>query len=73
MDGVLIPAVHDDNFCNSDHIPFYIDLVSDYTWDENNSRGRKIGTGKKEKTRFTVQLSCKKGGKKLQPYVIWKG
>ena len=46
-DGVLIPDVHDDDFCNSDHIPVYIDLVGGYTWGENNLGGQKIGTGGK--------------------------
>ena len=55
-DGVLILAVHDYNFCSSDNIAVYMDLVGDYTWGEKNSVGQQIGTGGKEKTHFTVQL-----------------
>ena len=44
---VFITDSHNGDFCNFDHIPVYMDLVSNFTWGKNNSGGRQIGTEKK--------------------------
>ena len=45
---VFITDSHNGDFCNFDHIPVYMDLVSNFTWGKNNSGGRQIGTEKIE-------------------------
>ena len=60
--GLFIPPILDQDYCNTDHILVYIDITGNYTWGGRNTGGRKIGTGGKEKACFTVQLSCKEEG-----------
>ena len=69
----LIPAICDERMVNTDHVPVYRDMPGNYTWGERGSGGRQISTGGAEKERFTVQLSCTKSGKKLKPFIIFKG
>ena len=41
---------------------------------EKSDDGRRaVATGGKEKNCFTVQLPITRSGKKLKPYIIWKG
>ena len=70
-DGALVPAVPDDRFCNTDHIPMYKEDVGKYSWSEKNSGGRQIRTGGAEKERFTVQPTITKSGKKLKLFIIF--
>ena len=73
-DGTLrIAGVKDDYFCTTDHVPIWYESVGNYSWGENSSGRRHVRTGGKEKDRFTGQLSIGKGGKKLIPFLIFKG
>ena len=73
-DGILrIAGVKDDYFCNTDHVPIWYESVGNYSWGEKSSGRRHVRTGGKEKDRFTGQLSIGKGGKKLIPFLIFKG
>ena len=69
---IFIPPILDQYYCKNDNISLYIDTLGNYTCGERNTGGLNIGTGGKEKDRFTVQLSCINVGKKLQPLIIWK-
>ena len=73
-DGTIrIAGVRDANFCNTDHVPIWYETVGNYTWGKKNSGRRSVKTGGKEKNRFTGQLSIGKDGKKLPPFLIFKG
>lgn len=67
--------VKEEKWVNTDHLPVYREPVDDYTWGIRNSGRRQIGTGGKEKERFTVQLSIrfKRTNNKLKPFIIFKG
>ena len=73
QNGILIPAIPDSQWVNSDHIPFYREHTSKYSWGKTNSGNRQIGTGGTEKERFTAQLTIKKDGSKLPVFFIFKG
>eukprot|EP00957_Ditylum_brightwellii_P017448 1313735-Ditylum_brightwellii.AAC.2 len=32
--GIFIPPIQDEDYCNTDHIPCYIDMTGNYTWGE---------------------------------------
>ena len=75
-----VPPTLDHYFVNTDHIPFYRDMVGMYSWTKQGAGGKnkrefrgQVGTGGGDKDRFTVQLSVTKSGKKLKPYLIFKG
>jgi hypothetical protein len=70
---VLITGVTDAYYFNTDHVPVWVESVGNYTWGQKSSGRRSVKTGGKEKDRFTVQLGAGKGGKKLIPFVIFKG
>jgi len=70
---VRIDGVKDAYFCNTDHVPVWYESVGNYSWGKKNSGRRHVRTGGKEKDRFTAQLSVGKGGKKLIPFLIFKG
>ena len=61
--GNVFPPILDQYYCNTDHIPVYIDITGNYTWGEINTGGWEIGAGGKEKSCFSAQLSCTKSGK----------
>ena len=65
-------GVDDAHFCNTDHVPTYVEDVGSYSWGESDSERRQIATGGKEHNRFTTQLSIKKDGTKVIPFVIFK-
>ena len=71
--GIVIPPIPDSRWCNTDHIPFTIECVGNYSWGERNSGRRQIQTAGYEKQRFTAQLSILKNGTKLPVYFIFKG
>ena len=74
VDGsVRIDGVKDDHFCNTDYVPVWYESVGNYSWGKKSSGRRHVRTGGKEKDRFTAQLSIGKGGKKLIPFLIYKG
>ena len=73
MEGLVIPAIQDDSFANTDHIPVYRDMPSNYSWVECGTGNKHVATGGAEKERFTVQLTCLKSGRKLPPFIIFKG
>jgi hypothetical protein len=56
-DGVTrtVQGVMDENYCNSDHVPTWIEPVGNYSWGDKDSERRSIGTAGKEKDRFTTQ------------------
>lgn len=70
---VLITGVTDEYFFNTDHVPVWYESVGNYTWGRKDSGRRTAKTGGKEKDRFTTQLGVGKGGKKLIPFIIFKG
>ena len=47
-------------------------MPGNYTWDERNTGGRKIGSWVKYKACLTIKLSCTKAGKNIRPFIIWK-
>ena len=71
--NIIVAPVKDDNMCNTDHVPLYIDMYGNYSWGENISGGRHIATGGKEKEHITVQLENCKSGRKLKPVIIFRG
>ena len=73
VNGTTIPAIGDDSFVNSDHIPFYHDLPGNYSWIDSGAGDKQVVTGDAEKERYTVQLTCLKSGRKLPPFIIFKG
>ena len=73
VDGIKIPGIVDQRWVNSDHVPFTIECVGDFSWGERNTGGAQVGTGGYEKQRFTVQLSITKDGRKLPVFFIFKG
>ena len=73
QENIIIPRVKDDNMCNTNHVPVYINMSVEYSWGERNTGGRQVATGGKEKSRITVQLSICKSGRKLRPTIIYKG
>ena len=60
IDGIQIPAIVDQRWVNTDHVPFTIECVGEYSWGERNSGGKQVGTAGYKKSRFTVQLSITK-------------
>lgn len=70
---VLITGVTDEYYFNTDHVPVWVESVGNYTWGRKSSGRRSVKTGGKEKDRYTVQLGVGKGGKKLDPFVVFKG
>ena len=70
---VLITGVTDAYYFNTDHVPVWVESVGNYTWGRKSSGRRSVKTGGKEKDRFTVQLGVGKGGKKVIPFIIFKG
>ena len=71
-DGVLIPAIEDDQLINTYHEPMYRDLPGNYSWGPINDGNTQIATSGAEKEHFTVQLLCLKSGRKLRPIIIFK-
>ena len=71
--NVLIPAIPDMRWANSDHVPIYCEPAGNHTWGVRNTSGRQVGTGGAEKERFTCQLTVSKNGHKLPPFMIFKG
>ena len=69
----IINGVRDANFCNTDLVPVWYESVGNYTWGKKSSGRQRVRTGGKEKNRFTTQLSIGKDGKKLIPFLIFKG
>ena len=70
---VRIAGVTDAHFCNTDHVPVWYESVGNYSWGKKSGGRRHVRTGGKEKDRFTAQLSICKDGRKLIPFLIYKG
>ena len=68
-----LAGVKDVHFCNTDHVPVWYESVANYSWGPKSGGRRHVQTGGKEKDRFTAQLSISKAGKKLIPFLIFKG
>lgn len=68
-----LAGVKDEHFCNTDHVPVWYESVANYSWGPKSGGRRHVRTGGKEKNRFTAQLSISKAGKKLIPFLIFKG
>ena len=49
VNGITIPAIGDDSFENSDHIPVYRDLPRNYSWIESGACNKQVVTGGAEK------------------------
>ena len=45
VNGITIPAIGDDSFENSDHIPVYSDLPWHYSWIEGGACNKQVVTG----------------------------
>ena len=71
--SVRIAGVKDAHFCNTDHVPVWYESVGNYSWGKKCGGRRHVRTGGKEKDRFTAQLSITKDGRKLTPFLIYKG
>jgi len=67
---VRIDSVKDDFFCNTDHVPVWYESVGNFSWDKKDSSRQHVRTGRKEKDRFTAQLSIGKEGKKSVYFLI---
>ena len=65
--------VTDDFYVNTDQVPVWIESVGNYTWVKACTGRRFVRTAGKEKDRFNVQLCIAKSGRKLKPYIIFKG
>ena len=59
----LVPLVLDRNIINTDHVPFYRDMIGTYSWSKTGARENhkeecrvQVGTGGGYKDRFTVQF-----------------
>ena len=64
--GSFRPGMEDDKMGNTDQMPLYIEDHQKGVWGEQDSRERRIiGTGGKEKDRFTAQLTGFKSGQKV--------
>ena len=75
-----MPAVLDKHMLNTDHAPFYRDMAEIHSCTKKGAGGKnkryflsRVGTGSGEKYLFTVQLSMSKYGKKLMPFMMFKG
>ena len=66
-------GVKDAHCVNTDHVPLWWESVGNYSWGLKTSGRQNVKTGEKEKNCFTVQLSTLKNGKKLPPFIIFKG
>ena len=76
---VWVPAAPDSKLVNTDHIPFYRDMVGSCSWTAKGDGGGQkrglrgqVARGGGEKDRFTMQVTITKNGKKLRPFVIFK-
>ena len=46
--NISVPPFKDDNMCNIDPVPVYIDISGNYSWGKNNHGGSQVATGGKE-------------------------
>ena len=58
---------------NMDETPVWLDMPGDSTIARRGSRSVPVQTTGHEKSRFTVVLSAMADGRKLKPYIIFKG
>ena len=73
-DGTIrIARVKDAHFVNTDHVHVWYEPVGNYSCGKKDSGQKNIKTGGKEKDRFPAQFSITKDGKKLIPFLIFKG
>ena len=73
VNGITITAIGDYSFAKSDHIPVYRDVPGNYSWIESVAGNKHVVTGGAKKEQDTVQLTCLKSGRKLPPFIIFKG
>jgi len=69
----FVPGIEDGDVWNFDHVPIWRECVGNYSWGPKDSDRRNARTGGKEKDRNTVVLGMSKTGKKLIPFIIFKG
>ena len=58
---------------NTDHVLICYAFIGNYTWRLKDSGRQNVKTGGKEKYRFTSQLGIANIGKKLIPFLVFKG
>ena len=73
VNGITNPTIRDDSFAKSDHIPFYRDFPGNYSWIKSCAGKNQVVTRGSEKERYTVHFTCLKSGRKLPPFIIFKG
>ena len=72
VNQILIPGITDKRWVNTDHVPFNMKCIGDYTWGEKNSGRRQVGTAGYEKQHFTAQFTVTKDGEKFPVFFIFK-
>ena len=60
IDGTQFFGAKGEYICNTDHVPTYIEPVGNMTWALPTEKKTPVGTGGKDKDRFTTQLSILK-------------
>ena len=70
---VMFPCVEDADTYNFYHVPVWYEPVGNYSCGPNYSGRRNVRMGGKDNFRVTVVLTISKFGKKLIPFVIFKG
>ena len=70
---LMVPCVEDSDSYNFDHVPVWYEPEVNNSWGPKYSGLRNMRTGVKEKFRITVVLTISKCGKKLIPFIIFKG
>ena len=68
-----VEGVKDKYWFNTDHVTIWYKSVGNYTWGLKGSGCQNVKTGGKEKDRFTAHLGIAKSGKKLIPFLVFKG
>ena len=61
------------NILNMDEVPVYFDMPTKHTLESMGQKTIQTKTTGHEKTRFTVALTCTAAGRKLKPFIIFKG
>ena len=68
-----VEGVKDKYWFNTDHVPIWYKYVGNYTCGLQYRGHRNVINGGTEKDRFTAQLGIAKSGKKLIPFLVFKG
>ena len=68
-----VPWIDDKDWYTFDHIPIWYEPAGNHSWGPKDSGCRNLKTGGKDKDCFTVVLTISKLGKKLIPFIVFKG